>query len=126
VSSTTTSTSGTIVYDADCGFCTWCADWVRARSDADAQPWQALDLEALGLTVDDVTTAAYWLDGSGRVAARGAAAASAALRSCRRPWWRLLGAVTGARVLRPLADRVYAVVAANRHRLPGGTAACKI
>ncbi|MEO9322396.1 DCC1-like thiol-disulfide oxidoreductase family protein [Nocardioides sp. C4-1] len=120
------SATGTIVYDADCGFCTWCADWVRARSDAKARPWQDLDLDALGLTVDDVTTAAYWLGPDGRVAHRGAGAAAAALRSCRRIYWRVLGRVVGARLLRPVAARVYALVAANRHRLPGGTAACKL
>ncbi|QCW49231.1 DUF393 domain-containing protein [Nocardioides dongxiaopingii] len=120
-----TDARGTIVYDADCGFCTRTADWVGSHGTATTQPWQTLDLEPLGLTVDDVTTAAYWLDADGRVTARGAGAVAAALRSCR-GGWRVLGHLVYARPVRPLADVVYRWVAANRYRMPGSTDACRI
>jgi predicted DCC family thiol-disulfide oxidoreductase YuxK len=119
------SGTGTIVYDADCGFCTRTADWVAAHGRATIQPWQTLDLAAHGLTVDDVTQAAYWLDDGGRVTARGAGAAAEALKTCRLPW-RPLGYVVYARPVRPLADVVYAWVARNRHRMPGSTDACRL
>ena len=124
-SGATTTSTGTLVYDADCGFCTVCADWLADHGTATLEPWQALDLEALGLTVDDVTTAAYWLDADGRVAARGAGAVSAALRTCR-GGYPLLGRLMRLPVARTVADAAYGVVARNRHRLPGGTAACKL
>lgn len=119
------TTSGTLVYDADCGFCTICADWLAAHSTATLQSWQSLDLDAIGLTVDDVTTAAYWLGADGRVAARGAGAIAAALRTCRGAY-PLLGRLMRLPLIRTLADAVYVVVARNRHRLPGGTAACRL
>ena len=117
--------SGTVVYDADCGFCTRCADWLAAHGSATIQPWQTLDLDAVGLTVDDVTQRIYFLDADGRVAASGAGAVAESLRTCRAPW-RLLGPVVYARPVRPLADVVYRQVAKNRFRLPGSTDACRL
>lgn len=117
--------TGTLVYDADCGFCTRTADWVAARGRATIQPWQTLDLAAHGLTVDDVTQAAYWLDADGRVAGRGAGAAAEALKTCRGAW-PLVGRLGYARPFRPLADRVYAWVARNRYRMPGSSDACRL
>jgi len=38
---------GTLVYDDDCGFCTWCADFVRTRSDVDIVGFSELDDELL-------------------------------------------------------------------------------
>jgi predicted DCC family thiol-disulfide oxidoreductase YuxK len=115
-----------LIYDGDCGFCTETAAWCRARlaRPVDVQPWQALDLAALGLTERDVTTAAYWIDAEGR-AHRGHAAAGRALRAMRRPW-----PVVGALLLTPPfslgARALYALVARNRHRLPGSTDACRL
>lgn len=117
--------SGTLVYDADCGFCTVCANWLAAHGTATLEPWQALDLESLGLSTDDVTTAAYWLDADGAVAAHGAGAIAAALRTCRGAY-PLLGRFISLPVIRSVAAVAYGVVARNRHRLPGGTAACKL
>jgi predicted DCC family thiol-disulfide oxidoreductase YuxK len=117
--------AGTVIYDADCGFCTTTAEWLRRHGGCGLQPWQTLDLEPLGLTEDDVRNAAYWMDGSGRVTARGAGAIAEALQTCHHVW-RLAGHVVYARPMRPVADRVYVWVARNRHRLPGSTDACKL
>jgi predicted DCC family thiol-disulfide oxidoreductase YuxK len=119
-----TTRTGTLVYDGDCGFCTRSAEWLAARGRATIQPSQTLDLDAVGLTEDDVASAAWWLDADGRVAGRGAEAAAEALKTCRGPW-RLVGHVLYARPWRPLADAAYQLVADNRHRLPGSTPMCQ-
>src|SRR3954471_16520391 len=106
-----------LVYDGDCGICNQSADWARAHLPADAEivPWQSIDdLAALGLTVEDVETAAYWVDDDGTLH-RGEAAASAVLRRAGGGWG-VAGAALDAPLVRPLARRVYYWVATNRHR----------
>jgi predicted DCC family thiol-disulfide oxidoreductase YuxK len=115
--------AGTIVYDADCGFCTTSAGWLARHGDCEVVPWQSLDLEAAGLTHDEVTTAAYWLAPGEKK--RGARAVSAALRTCG-PAYRLLGRVIDLPPVRPLAAWVYGLVARYRYKLPGGTNACRM
>ncbi len=117
--------TGTVLYDADCGFCTTCAHWLERHGTCSVTPWQSVDLEALHLTVEDVTTAAWWLDSSGQATASGAQAVAAALRTCG-PAYRLLGFLMTLPVIRLLAAVVYRWVAANRYRLPGATDACRI
>lgn len=112
-----------LIYDGDCGFCTASANWVTDRIDPDTevQPWQALDLDAYGLTVDDVTSAAYWIEPSGELR-RGHRAVAATLRDLDGRW-PLLGRTMTIPPISWLAAGVYRVVAANRHRLPGATCA---
>lgn len=113
------------MYDADCGFCTRSAHWLDRHSTCEIAPWQGLDLDAVGLTEDEVTTAVQWLDESGRPVASGAAAIAAALRTGG-PVLRLAGRVINARPMRPVANRVYEWVARHRYALPGGTDTCRI
>lgn len=115
----------TLVYDGDCGFCTRSAEFVSARSDVAVSPWQALDLDEVGLTEEQVTSAAYWLDGDGDVPRRGARAVAAALRACG-PGYAVLGRAIDLPPVRPLAAAGYAVVARYRYRLPGGSDACRV
>ena len=57
-----------------------CRSIKRLRAGTEVVPWQAIpDLAALGLTVRDVETAAYWVDDDGTLH-RGEAAATAVLR----------------------------------------------
>ncbi|WP_309649633.1 DCC1-like thiol-disulfide oxidoreductase family protein [Nocardioides sp.] len=120
----------TLVYDADCGFCTRCADFARARGAFEVAPWQALDLPAVGLTEQQVSEAAYWLDGD--TTRRGNRAIAAALRAfrpgVRYAGYRLLGRLIDLPPVRPVAALGYALVARYRYRyrLPGGTAACRV
>jgi predicted DCC family thiol-disulfide oxidoreductase YuxK len=120
----TATTTGTVVYDADCGFCTVSADWLSSRGECAVVPWQQLDLEAAGLTREEVSSAAYWLgpDGTKR---RGARAIAAALETCG-PQYRLLGRVIDLPPVRPLAAVGYGLVAKYRYKLPGGTNACRM
>lgn len=116
-----------LIYDADCTFCTRCADWVRDRAECpvDVVAWQQVaDLSAYGLTPEDATERAYWVDASGKVHG-GVGAVARALEACGAAWWSL------GRVMRTWpttipANLVYAVVARNRHLMPGGTEACRV
>jgi predicted DCC family thiol-disulfide oxidoreductase YuxK len=114
---------GTLVYDADCGFCTVSADWLSRHGDCHVVPWQRLDLEGVGLTQQDVTTAAYWLEPGAK--RRGARAIAAAMRTCG-PAYRVLGRLIDLPPVRPLAAYVYGLVAKYRYQLPGGSNACRL
>ncbi len=119
------SVPGTMVYDADCGFCTRSAEFLGRRSDCAVRPWQSLDLAAAGLTEQDVTTAAYWIE-DGSTPRRGARAIAAALRSCRGLAYRALGRLIDLPPVRPVAAWVYGLVARYLYHLPGGTNACRL
>jgi predicted DCC family thiol-disulfide oxidoreductase YuxK len=118
-----------LVYDGDCGFCTSSASWVAKGWDGPARaiPWQVLGekgLAELGLTLNQVEVAAWWVDESDK-SWGGHEAVGRSLRACR-GWRRWAGAI----ILSPpfcwFAPLVYAVVARYRHRLPGGTPACRV
>lgn len=113
------------IYDADCGFCTTSASWLAKKGTFDLQAWQFVDdLSALGLDYEMVTSAAHWVV-DGKVVASGSDAIGRALVS-RGGVWAIAGRITLSRLVRPLASFVYGKIAANRHKMPGGTAACKI
>jgi len=111
--------AGHLVYDADCGFCTRSAAWL----DAAPVPWHTLDLDAVGATQEQADANAGWLV-DGRITLLGAPAIGAALRA-RGGSARLLGWAMTVPGVRGLAGLVYPRIAANRHRMPGGTAACR-
>jgi predicted DCC family thiol-disulfide oxidoreductase YuxK len=115
-----------LVFDGDCGFCTWSADWIHRRLPAGVvvAPWQRLDLAAHGLTEADVATAAYWIDVDGGLH-RGAAGVAGALGAVPGAWGRV-GRLLARPPLSWLATGVYVLVARYRHRLPGATPACKL
>jgi predicted DCC family thiol-disulfide oxidoreductase YuxK len=117
------------VYDGDCAFCTACARFVERRVPTPARviPWQFADLAALGLTADQCERAVQWVDGPPPAAAAmaGPEAIARLLRSSR-SYWRLAGWVLDLPPVRALAWPVYRWVARNRHRMPGGTAACEL
>jgi predicted DCC family thiol-disulfide oxidoreductase YuxK len=127
VSSSALPRGGLLLFDGDCGFCTSVARWARRRlpSDVGVTPWQFVpDLGRLGLTVDDVSTAAYWIDERGR-GHRGHLAFAEAFRAMG-GGWRVLGSAMRTRPLTWLAAVVYDVIARNRHRLLGSTPACRV
>lgn len=111
---------GHVVYDADCGFCTRSARWV----DRAPVSWQSLDLDAVGATREQADSYAGFLSADGRITALGAPAIAQAMQA-RGGWTRPLGRLMTLPGVRNLAALVYPVVARNRHKLPGGTAACK-
>lgn len=115
---------GSLLYDGDCGFCTRTATWIAARGTVRIEPWQSRERLPEGLTEEDVTTRAYWLEDD-RPVAGGAEAIALALQA-RGGLYGPYGRLLGTRLLRGLAERSYRRVAHHRHQLPGGTDACKI
>jgi predicted DCC family thiol-disulfide oxidoreductase YuxK len=116
----------TLVYDADCGFCTRSAQfasrWVDRRGRFDVRPWQELDLAPMGLTAEQCDEAAQFVRADGAIRSGHEAIAGALLHGA--PAWRPLGHALLAPGVSVLAARTYAWVAEHRHQLPGGTPAC--
>ena len=116
----------TLVFDGDCGFCTWSVDrtkkWIRPR--ARILPWQRADLVALGLTEEQCQLAVQFVSADGDVRSGGRAVA-ATLRDSPQPW-PLLGRLAEVPGLAQLVDALYRLIAANRYRLPGSTPACAL
>lgn len=113
-----------LVFDGDCGFCTTSADWLAKGGRVDVLAWQFLDLDAVGLTVDQVSTSVWWLVDDRPVEHSSRAIGRALV--ARGGIWRLPGRVLLLPAMRPLADAVYRLVARYRHRLPGGTPVCRM
>ena len=112
-----------LIFDGDCGFCTASARWIEARG-APVKAWQSLELEELRLTVAEVDAAAWWIDEAGHQH-RGHMAIGHALKAAGGGW-----GVIGAALVHPpiswLAKPTYAVIARNRHKLPGATDNCEL
>lgn len=115
-----------LIYDGDCAFCQRCVDLgARLPAAVPSAPFQLLDPTAYGLTAAQVRSAAWWVaaDGSTR---RGHRAVAAVLRAQPRTGWRAAGWLIDHPPLSWLAAPGYALVARFRHRLPGGTAQCRV
>ncbi|MEH1129536.1 thiol-disulfide oxidoreductase DCC family protein [Micromonospora sp. CPCC 206061] len=115
----------TFLFDGDCAFCTKCAEFVArwVPTDANVLPWQFADLEALGLTPDECEQAVQWVAEGTRSAGPDAIADLLAASNL---FWRPAGALLRLRPVRALAWPAYRWVARNRHKMPGGTAACAV
>ena len=115
-----------LVFDGDCGFCTRSAAVARRvlPPDCAVVPWQRVDLTAVGTTAARAQQEVLWVPRAGDVVG-GARAVAAALRAAG-SGWALLGRLLQLPLVSGLADVVYRLVAANRMRLPGGTAACAL
>ena len=115
--------SGTLVYDGDCGFCTATARWARLRLSDDYRviASQQADLDALGLTEEDVARSAWWVDLDGTCSDEHRSIA-AALRAMSAPW-PAVGSLLTLGPISPLARGIYRLVANNRYRIrwPGAT-----
>jgi predicted DCC family thiol-disulfide oxidoreductase YuxK len=117
------------LYDGDCAFCTSCARFIERHipSSAKVTPWQFADLEALGVTQADAEASVQWIDPRPAQAQRAAGPrAIALLLMDAGSYWRVLGRLLDLRPLLRIAGPTYRLVARNRHRLPGGTAACRL
>ena len=115
-----------LVFDGDCSFCSRCAGLARRILPADCSvvPWQEVDLATAGFTADRARTEVIWVDRDGAVSG-GAPAVARALRAAG-GFWAVPGVLMSLSPLRWAAPPVYRLVAANRYRLPGGTAACRV
>jgi predicted DCC family thiol-disulfide oxidoreductase YuxK len=115
-----------LLFDGDCAFCTTCARFINRYlpTNAEIVPWQFADIAALGTTADRAARELLWVQPFGRI--EGGADAVAALLVDSGRGWRLLGRLMQAPLLDRIARGIYQLVAANRHRLPGGTPACQL
>jgi predicted DCC family thiol-disulfide oxidoreductase YuxK len=115
-----------LVFDGDCAFCTSSVNRLRALLPyfPQAQPWQWLDLDALGLTAADVTKYAWVLTAHHHYG--GHLALSALLRLQPGIGWRFLGNLLSTPPFSLAAAVGYQLIARNRSRLPGGTPACAL
>lgn len=129
------------LYDGDCSFCSTCANFIERRipTGADVTPWQFADLDALGVTQAQAEDAVIWIDRAADGGPAGAAddggssgeitagpVAIARLLVDAGSFWRPLGWVLDLPPVRWVAWPVYRLISRNRHRLPGGTAACSL
>lgn len=116
------------VYDGDCAFCTTCARFIEARipTSATVSPWQFSDLAALGVTQEAAEAAVLWVVPGRPAATVAGPQAIARLLGDAGGVWRPLGWFLDLPPVRALAWPVYRWIARNRHRLPGGTAACSL
>ncbi|MCK9822248.1 DUF393 domain-containing protein [Nocardioides cavernae] len=118
-------TRGLMLNDADCGFCMRTALLVhRLGVDVDSSTIQAADLAGLGVDPVRAVVEMPYVHPDGRVS-YGHRAFASILRTGPVPW-RLVGRLLESRAVDPVGRRAYAWVAANRHRMPGGTAACEL
>ena len=116
----------TLIFDGDCGFCTWAANFSRRRLPPEVRvvPWQFVeDPSSLGLTREEISEAAWWIDGSGRPH-RGHRALAEGARAFGGLWW-LAGTLVRVPPFDWLGAKVYTILARNRARLPGSTPACQ-
>jgi len=116
----------TFVFDGDCAFCSASARFIERRipTSAAVVPWQRTDLAALGLTAEQCEEGVQWVAPDGVVSSgpRGIARLLIDAGS----FWRPLGWVLLTPPISWLSWPLYRLIARNRDRLPGGTAACAL
>jgi predicted DCC family thiol-disulfide oxidoreductase YuxK len=114
-----------LVFDGDCAFCTSSARLLeRIGPAAEMVAGQQADLGELGLSERVASAAVQWVEIDGTVRS-GHEAVAAALISAGGAW-ALAGRALLAPGIAPIAAGAYRLIAANRHRLPGGTPACAV
>ena len=115
-----------LVFDGDCGFCTTVARHFEKRSftPLTIAAWQLTDLGALGLTEAQASAQVYLVTERGTFG--GAECFAEIMRIQGDPFHRFVAWGMRLPGIRRLFAWGYRRVAANRHRLPGGTPACAL
>ena len=120
------ASTATLIFDGDCGFCTSAANVVVRHSSVPitAHAWQLTDVTRFGLTETQTSERVYLVLGDETF---GGHLAFAYLLFIQRNWaLKALGWLMTVPPLCWLASIGYSLVARFRHRLPGGTPACKL
>jgi predicted DCC family thiol-disulfide oxidoreductase YuxK len=86
-------------------------------------PYQRANLDELGLSLGECESAVQYVSNGSKFAGH-KAIAQGLIDS--RTIWSLVGHILLWPVISGIAFMVYALVAKNRHRLPGGTPACSL
>jgi len=115
-----------LVFDGDCAFCTSVVERLESLLPRFPRntPWQWIDLDDYALTAEDVASYVWVITPRHHYA--GHLALSALLRMQRGFGWRLAGWLLATPPVSWAAAIGYRWIAANRHRLPGGTPACAL
>ena len=114
-----------LIFDGDCGFCTRSARWIETRLDnATVAPYQSIEISAYDLSVDDVTSAAYWVDQHGTTF-RGHLAIGRSLIAVG-GFWSIIGRLLVTPPIEWVAKPIYGLIARNRSKMPGATDACEV
>lgn len=115
------------LFDADCGFCTRCAQLLTrafARGLYEVVAWQDADLKAVGLSAQQCQEASWFVSKDGSLH-RGSDGIGRALREGA-VWMRPLGVLLTLPGVRALARGIYGWVAKNRHLMPGASDQCRM
>lgn len=115
-----------LIFDGDCGFCTTTANLIREKSSTpiEIHPWQFIDVTKYGLTQAQTMDKVFVVEGVKTFGGHRAFAKILLLQN--NPLIKLVGALIMYTPLAWLARPGYRLVAKYRHKLPGGTPACKI
>ena len=115
-----------LIFDGDCAFCTTWVNRLEAWLPRPVRslPWQWADLDALGLTADDVRDYAWYLTAKHSYA--GAMCFAAILRAQPPLSLRFAGTLLATLPFSIVAALGYSFIAKHRHQLPGGTPACAL
>lgn len=118
------NTDALLIYDGDCAFCKQSLKWALGKLPEFCRyvAYQKVDFAQFGLTMGDVKSQVWLIDGQKRLG--GHRAVAWLFRQQKSVTWRALGLLID--TFSPISALLYRWVANNRHRLPGGTAECVI
>ena len=123
---TAPSVPATLIFDGDCGFCTSAANFVVKHSSYPivAHAWQLTDVSRFGLIEHQVAERVYFSVSGQNY---GGHLAFAYILFVQDNWFlKAAGWIMTVPPVCWLASLGYRLVARFRHRLPGGTPACKL
>jgi predicted DCC family thiol-disulfide oxidoreductase YuxK len=120
------SSNITLIFDGDCGFCTTVANRIvkLSKTRIVAVPWQFADLRQFSLTQAEVADRVYLAIDDQNFG--GHEAFAMVFRVQPNSVLRFMGKIMMSRNLRWASMPMYRLVARYRHKLPGGTPACKL
>ena len=122
--------SQVLIYDGDCQFCQLSLDFgiKNLRIFPPYVAFQKIDPKDFGLTTQQVSSQIWLAQRSPATLATlgGHLAAGAILKLQPSRWLRIIGWLASTPPTSWAAKLIYKLIAANRHRLPGGSRACKI
>lgn len=116
----------TLIFDGDCGFCTSTANWIvkHSKTPVTAVPWQRTDVTQYGLLEPQVANKVYVVVDSKTAGGHEAVAELLKLQNNKFLWF--LGWLSLVPPFCFVGAIFYRLVAKYRHKLPGGTPACKL
>jgi predicted DCC family thiol-disulfide oxidoreductase YuxK len=120
------SSNITLIFDGDCGFCTSAANQIvkLSKTKIVAVPWQFSDLSKYSLTKNQVADQVYLAVDDENFG--GHEAFAMVFRVQPNAFLQFMGKTMMSRYLRWFSMPTYRLVARYRHKLPGGTPACKL